>query len=170
MTTMGKLTPEQVDEYFTTHLPYRTRILFAHFNMRHDPVTGKFIPWSGTQSWLDAAFVAFLVTARLYLNVVGIAKNGKGTKLVNFEARADDITVDDLGGKRVSIATISLADQKILLDFLIMADKAAAHFTSPYPHVRTTIPRVVVLIHGYLKTHLYDEVNRTDLETVVSES
>ena len=67
----------------------------------------------------------------------GIAKNGKGTKLVQFEARADDITVEDLGGRRVAIATISTADQKMLLDFLVMADKAAAHFTSPYPHDRT---------------------------------
>jgi hypothetical protein len=167
---MGKLTRSQVDEYFTIHLPYRTGILLAHFKMRHHAVTGKFTPWNGTPSWLDSAFVAFLVTARLYLNVVGIAKNGKGTKLVNFEARADDITVDDLGGRRVSIATISAADQKMLLDFLVMADKAAAHFTSPCPHDRTTIPRVVILIHGYLKTHLYDVLGRTDLETVVSET
>jgi hypothetical protein len=167
---MGKLTSSQVDEYFSIHLPYRTQILLAHFKMRHDPATGKFIPWTGTQSWLDAGFVAFLVTARLYLNVLGIGKDGKGTKLVDFRDQADDITVDDLGGTRVRISSISVADQKMLLDFLIMADKAAAHFTSPKPHDRTTIPRVVVLIHAYLKTHLYDAVGRTDLETVVPES
>jgi hypothetical protein len=117
---MGKLTPALVDEYFEIHLPYRTRVLLAHFKMRHDPVTGKFITW--TQSWLDAGFVAALVTAWLYLNVLGIAKNGKRTALVDLRDQGDDITVDDLGGRRVTIASIPPADQKTLLDFLIMAD------------------------------------------------
>ena len=167
---MGKLTPMQVDEYFAIHLPYRTRILLAHFKMRHHPDTGKFMPWTGTQSWLDAGFVAALVTARLYLNVLGIAKNGKGTALVSFKDKSDDITVDDLGGFRVNIASIPTAGQKMLLDFLVMTDKAAAHFTAPLPHDRTPIPKVIVMIHGYIKTHLYDVVGRTDLETVVPES
>lgn len=137
---MGKLTPEQVDEYFEIHLPYRTRILLAHFKMRHHADTGTFMSWEGTQPWLYAAFVAFLVTARLYLNVLGIGKDG-GT-LVNFRAQADDITVDDLGGRRVDIATISATDQKMLLDFLVMADKEAAHFTSPYPMTAPRSPRL----------------------------
>lgn len=167
---MSKLTPALVDEYFEIHLPYRTGVLLSHFKMRHYPVTGKFVPWTGTRSWLDAGFVAALVMARLYLNVLGIAKNGKGTALVNYREQGDDITVDDLGGTRVNIATNPPADQKMLLDFLIMADKAAAHFTAPLPHDRTTIPKVIVMIHGYLKTHLYDVVGRTDLETLMPES
>jgi hypothetical protein len=114
--------------------------------------------------------VAALVTARLYLNVLGIAKNGKGTTLVSFRDKSDDITVDDFGGTRVNIASIPAADQKMLLDFLVMADKAAAHFTAPLPHDRTPIPKVIAMIHGYIKTHLYDVVGRTDLETVVPES
>jgi hypothetical protein len=166
---MGKLTPSEVTEYFETHLPYRTRILLAHFKMRHDPVTGKFVAWTGNASWLDAGFVAALITARLYLNVLGIAKDGKGTALVKFKGHDDDITVDDLGGTRVSISSIPIPDQKVLLDFLIMSDKAAAHFTALLPHDRTVIPKVIVMIHGYIKTHLYDVVGRTDLETVVPE-
>jgi len=133
--------------------------------MRHDAV-GTFIPWTGNQAWLDACFVASLVTARLYLNVLGIGKNGKGTTLVEYVAQKNDVTVEDLGGTRVNVATISPGDQKVLLDFLIMADKAAAHFTTPIPHDRKPIPSVILLIHGYLKTHLYGVTGRTGLETV----
>src|SRR4249920_3007214 len=32
---MGKLKPKEIDEYFDVHLPYRTRILLAHYKMRH---------------------------------------------------------------------------------------------------------------------------------------
>jgi hypothetical protein len=51
--------------------------------------------------------------------VFGIAKNGKGTALVNFRDQGDDLMVDDLGGRRVNIASILPADQKMLLDFLV---------------------------------------------------
>src|SRR5258708_33353336 len=110
---MGKLDANQINQYFEVHLPYRTRILLAHYKMRHNAV-GNFVPWTGPQAWLDACFVASLVTARLYLNMLGIGKKDNG--LVNFEDKRDDVTVDDLGGKRVSISTISPPDQKILLD------------------------------------------------------
>ena len=160
---MGKLKQEAIEEYFDIHLPYRTRILLAHYKMRHT-AKGDFVRWAGKQSWLDACFVASLVTARLYLNMLGIAK--KGNSLVNFGDKGDDVTVDDLGGTRLSISTISQPDQKMLLNFIIMADKAAAHFTTPMSHDRTTIPRVILMIRGYIKTHLYDAAGRTGLETV----
>jgi hypothetical protein len=134
---MSKLTPELVDEYFEIHLPYRTGILLAHFKMRHDPVTGTYVPWTGTRSWLDAGFVAALVTARLYLNVLGIAKDRKGTTLVSFKEQDDDITVDDLGGRRVSIANIAPADQKMLLS---LSWQTRQQPTSP-PLYRTTAQR-----------------------------
>ena len=108
--------------------------------------------WTGKQAWLDACFVASLVTARLYLNMLGIAK--KGNSLVAFEDKGDDVTVDDVGGKRVSISTISQADQGRCCSIsILMADKAAAHFTTPKNHDRTTIPKVILMVHGYIKTH-----------------
>ena len=162
---MGKLTPQEIDEYFDIHLPYRTGILLEHYRMRNRS-NGRFVRWRGRKARLDACFVAALVTARLYLNVLGIGKNGKSTALVNYKDKTDDVTVDDLGGKRVDVTAIAPADQKILLDFIIMADKAAAHFTRPHPHDRTTIPNVIKMIHGFLKTHLYDVVGRTDLEVL----
>jgi len=162
---MHKLNANQINEYFDVHLPYRTRILLAHYKMRHT-AEGAFVQWTGHQAWLDACFVASLITARLYLNMVGIGKNRHGTALVDFDAKRDDVTVDDLGGTRVSIPSISLSDQKMLLDFIIMADKAAAHFTTPIPHDRTTIPKVILMIHRYVKTHLYDVVGKAGLETV----
>jgi hypothetical protein len=55
---MGKLTPSQIDEYFDNHLPYRIRIMLAHYRMTRES-------WTGDPGRLDACFVAALVTARL---------------------------------------------------------------------------------------------------------
>jgi hypothetical protein len=162
---MCRLTKEDVEEYFDNHLPYRTRILLAHYKMRHT-VSGEFVPWTGKQVFLDACFVASLVTARLYLNMLGIGKDGKGTTLKPYTGQRDDVMVDHLGGKLVDISTISEDDQNMLLSFIIMADKAGAHFTVPKPHDRTTIPNVIVMIHGLVKTHLYDATGRSGLETL----
>jgi hypothetical protein len=161
----GNLSHQLIDEYFDNHLPYRTRILLAHYKMRHT-ATGAFVPWTGNQAWLDSCFVASLVTARLYLNMFGIGKNRDGTALVNYKGRDTDMTVEKLGGDRVDFTQMSVADQKMLLAFIIMADQAAAHFTTPIPHDRGPIPKVIKLIHGYLKTHLYEVVGRAGLETM----
>jgi len=70
ITRMGKLTLTEIDDYFDKHLPYRRRILLAHYRMTRRP-------WRGDPGQLDACFVAALVTARLFLNVLGISKNGE---------------------------------------------------------------------------------------------
>src|SRR5271169_553622 len=100
---MGKLAIGQIDEYFAVHLPYRTRIMLAHYKMTHDSA-GNDKGWNGNPAWLDACFIASLVTARLYLNVLGVGK--KGGTLADFEDKADDVTVDDLGGVRLDAATL----------------------------------------------------------------
>jgi hypothetical protein len=70
-------------------------------------------------------------------------------------------------GRESQISTSYRAiPQKMLLDFIVMADKAAAHFTAPYRHDRTTIPKVILMIHGYLKAQLYDVTGRTGLEPI----
>jgi hypothetical protein len=60
--SMGKLKTDQVDEYFTVHLPYRTRIMLAHYKMTHDSA-GNDLSWTtqrGPVSWLQACFEASL--------------------------------------------------------------------------------------------------------------
>lgn len=133
--------------------------------MRHD-ADGNFFQWTGDPVLLNACFVASLVTARLYLNVLGLGKGNAATPLVPYRAQPDDATAGDLAGKCVDIATIPLADQRKLRSFIVMADKAAAHFTVPHPHDRKPIPEVIRLIHGYLKTNLYDPTGRSGLEAL----
>src|SRR5258708_34167412 len=65
---MGKLSADLIEEYFATHLPYRTRILLAHYRVTR-------APWHGDRAQLEAAFEASLITGRMYLNVLGLSKN-----------------------------------------------------------------------------------------------
>ena len=44
---MGKLTPELIEEYFDVHLPYRTRILLAHYRMTRAPWHGDRVTQNG---------------------------------------------------------------------------------------------------------------------------
>ena len=85
---MGKLTPLQIDEYFELHLPYRTRILLAHYRMTR-------APWHGDRGQLEAAFEASLITGRMYLNVLGISKN-RHDVLQSTRFQDDDVSAADL--------------------------------------------------------------------------
>jgi hypothetical protein len=76
--------------------------------------------------------MATLVTARLFLDLLGRGK--RGGRLVPFEPKADDIVATELGGTLLDPTTLSQAERDLFLDFLIMADKAAAHFTVPIKH------------------------------------
>jgi hypothetical protein len=161
---MGKLTPAEINDYFALHLPYRIGIMLAHYKMTHDSA-GNDIPWTGNPAWANACFVASLVTARLFLNVLGIGK--KGGSLADFDDKPDDVTVDDLGGKRLDPAKLSQAEHDSLFDFLKMADKAAAHFTTPIVHDWSKTHDVIKLILHYLKTNLYDAAGRSGLEPLI---
>lgn len=74
---MGKLSATQIDDYFSKHLPYRTRIMVTHYRMTHDRV-GNPTAYTADPGQVDAAFVAALVTARMYINVLGVGKSGGG--------------------------------------------------------------------------------------------
>jgi hypothetical protein len=150
---MGKLKPAEIDEYFETHLPYRTGILLAHYRMTR-------VPWTGDLGRLNACFVASLVTARLFLNVLGIGKDKRGGALATFVPRPDDVTADDLGGLPIDPATLPKMEQDLFLDFLKMADKSAAHFTTPIAHDWTKTHEVILRIHHHLKINVYDHTGR----------
>ena len=148
---MGKLTSTEIDQYFATHVPYRLGILLAHYRMTRKE-------WKGDPAILNACFVAALVTARMFLNVLGIGKDKNG--LVCFDPFPTDVCVDDLGGTPIDPATLQPEDQRLFLDFLKMADQAAAHFTTPIAHDWTKTHEVILRIHKHLKVNLYERTGR----------
>lgn len=158
---MGKLNRAEIDEYFDVHLPYRTRTLLAHYKMTHDSA-GQDKPWTSNPAWLDGCFITSLINGRIYLNTLGIGKSGGA--LVPFVPRQDDVTVDDLGGTVLDPTKLPGAEQTLFLNFVIMADKAAAHFTTPSGHSWNQTHDVIKLIHGYLNTNLYIPAGRSGLE------
>jgi hypothetical protein len=156
---MGKLSAAQIDEYFDTHLPYRTGILLAHYRMTHDPSTKAPIGWFGDVGQLNACFVASLVTGRLFLNLLGIGKDSTG-KLCRFNGLPDDVNSEDLGGKFIDLSSLATADEALFTPFIKMADKAAAHFILPMTHDVSKTHDVILRIHHYLKVNLYEHTGR----------
>jgi hypothetical protein len=149
---MGKLTASQIDEYFAIHLPYRTRILLAHYRMTREP-------WRGDRAQLEAAFEASLITGRMYLNVLGVSKNRRDD-LVPSSPQDDDVSAADLGGTPVDIDTLTPDDVSLFTGFLKMADKGAAHLTMPMQHPVEQTHIAIVRICELVKAHLYDATGR----------
>ena len=58
-------------------------------------------------------------------------------------------------------AALPARERQLFLDFLKMADKAAAHFTVPITHDWTKTHDVVLRVHHHLKVCLYDYTGRT---------
>ena len=107
-----------------------------------------------------AAFEASLITGRMYLNVLGVAKN-KHDVLVPFRPKDDDVSAADLGGTYIDIAPLTPDDVTLLTGFLKMADKGAAHLTLPMPHPVDQTHIAIVRICELVKAHLYDATGRT---------
>jgi len=150
---MGKLTAQEIEEYFEIHLPYRTRILLAHYRMTR-------VPWNGDRGQLEAAFEASLITGRMYLNVLGIWKN-RHNVLQPTRFQDDDVSATDLGGTSIDISTLTPDDASLFNGFLKMADKGAAHLTMPMQHPLEQTHIAVVRICELVKAHLYDATGRT---------
>jgi lipopolysaccharide biosynthesis glycosyltransferase len=153
---MAKLSATQVEEYFSTHLPYRTRILVAHYWMTRKPWTAE----RGDVAWLQGCFEASLITGRMYLNVLGISKN-RHDQLTTSVFRADDVSAEDLGGRLVDVATLPATDRDLFVGFLKMADKGAAHLTTPMKHSWEETHTAISRICHYLKVQLYGPVGKT---------
>ena len=149
---MGKLSADLIEEYFAIHLPYRTRILLAHYRMTR-------APWQGDRAEIEAAFEASLITGRMYLNVLGVSKN-RNDVLVPSRPQADDVSATDLAGKSVDITALTPADVSLLTGFLRMADKGAAHLTMPMQHPVKETHIAIVRICELVKEHLYDATGR----------
>ena len=148
---MSKLQSDDINDYLDKHVPYRVGILLAHFRLVRQ---GR----ASSQAILDACFVASLVTARMFLNTLGIGKDK--TTLVRFRPLDTDVCVDDLGGVLIDPAILPPDEQDLFFKFLKMADQAAAHFTIPIVHDWTVTHDVVLRVHKHLKANLYDHVGR----------
>lgn len=155
---MGKLSKDEIERHFAEDLPYRTGILLAHHKMTRESWTSK----RGPVEWLNACFVASLVVGRTYLNMLGIGKSGGS--LARFDAKADDVTFEDLGGTLVDVSMLTPDEHDLLLGFIIMADKAGAHFTLQQRHPWERTAEAIDWIYRHLKINLYDPAGRTVLE------
>src|SRR5260370_40748817 len=149
---MAKLNTAEIEEYFDVHLPYRTRIMLAHFKMTREP-------WHGDVAQLQACFEASLITGRMYLNVLGILKD-RHNKLIPNRFRADDVSAEDLGGTLVDPSRLSPNDHDLLIGFHRMVDTGAAHLTIPMPHPVSDSHKAIHRILELVKVHLYDRTGR----------
>lgn len=155
---MGTLSKEEIERHFAEDLPYRTGILLAHYKMSREAWNGK----RGPDTWINACFVASLVVGRTYLNMLGIGKSGG--QLIAFDPKPDDVTFADLGGIPVDVSTLTAYERELLLGFMMMADKAGAHFTLRRDHPLDRTHEAIRWIHSRLRADLYDAVGRTGLE------
>jgi hypothetical protein len=155
---IGKLSRDEIEKHFAEDLPYRTGILLAHYKMTRRSWTAE----RGPVSWLNGCFVASLVVGRTYLNMLGIGKSGD--MLAPFIFKGDDVSFEDLGGRLVDVPQLAADEHDLLIGFIIMADKAGAHFTRRKPHKWQRTHEAIEWIHRRLKTNLYDAGNRSGLE------
>ena len=155
---MNKLTDEQIGEYFTVHLPYRTRVLLSHYWMTRTP-------WTGDLGQLQACFEASLITGRMFLNMLGISRNPRNDAVIQRKkCRDDEVNAEDLGGELVDLAKLAPEDVTLFCGFLKMADKAAAHLTTPAEHPWQHTHKAIARICHHVKTNLYDQTHRTSPE------
>lgn len=146
---MAQLSHEEVERFFEVHLPYRIGVLMAHSELGLCP--------SGSRQ--NACFTGSVVTARVLLNFLGIGK--KGTALERYSSRhADDVSIEDLGGRPVEIDKLAPGDRDLILGFLQMADKATAHSTKERPHQWQSTDSALQLVFDLLRTHLYEPTGR----------
>jgi hypothetical protein len=149
---MNKLTSQQIDEYFKIHLPYRNRILLAHKDICAQG------PYYGTPAILQSCFEASLIAGRMYLNVLGIGK--KENLIGRPKYHTDDLNAEDLGGNLVDLIKLSQPDKDDFLNFLIMADKGAAHLTTPRIHNWENTHVVIDKIVNLIKANIYNPTSR----------
>jgi hypothetical protein len=145
---MGKLNSDQIEEFFSEHLPYKYGMLLAHAEMCRPG------PWKGDPAVLNACFVASLVTGRLFLNFLGVKRNAKDDSLQVCKAWDDDVSSVDLGGTFVDIGSLPPRDVELFTGFLKMADKAAAHFSRPEKRPWEDTHEAIDRIVHHLTVHL----------------
>lgn len=155
---MGKLTPDQVDEYFSNHLPYRVGIMLAHLKMMEGRRKGRVLPTDWAQ--VQAAFEASLITGRMFLNVLGVTLDKRSQALKPITRFPDDVGAEDLGGLLLDSTALTPAEADLFAGFLKMADKGAAHLTMPMKHPVDRTHGAIERILHYVRLNLYRHTGR----------
>jgi hypothetical protein len=156
---MSKLTPDQVDEYFNNHLPYRVGVMLAHLKMMEGQRKGRALPTEWAQ--VQAAFEASLITGRMFLNVLGVTRDQKTDTLKSIKKRGDDdVGGEDLGALLLDPSTLTPDEADLFAGFLKMSDKGAAHLTVPMKHPVDRTHEAIDRIMHYVRVNLYQHTGR----------
>ncbi|MEP7362527.1 MAG: hypothetical protein ABI972_04665 [Acidobacteriota bacterium] len=157
---MNKLGDSEINEYFEKHLPYRIRIMLAHYKLTQLGRAAK------DDQWLAPCFEASVITGRLMLNVLGVFKR-RNDELYSKKYREyedDAVNAEDLGGTFVDANNLPENDKRLFERFIRMADKACAHLTTPQKHEWQDTHEAIRRICHYLRLHLFRPAGRPCLE------
>ena len=123
-----KLTTEEIEEFYNSHLPYKiTQLKTHHFYKREIKNILKGSPLAKKYS-ICAIEISF-IAGRLFLDFLGIGLDSKKNLIEKRKGKKDDINVTDLGGKWAELATLTKKEKEILEIFYHRGNKGAAHFT-----------------------------------------
>lgn len=178
------LKPDEIEEFFNEHLPYRMKILMTYVNIEKDS-NSCFRKDVGVR---NCTFEACLVMCRVLMNFLGLSsEKDNHPKLMGYKewvlrdkskspdkSKSDDVKVTDLHGEFdlrgefVDIDKDLTPEQKDLLARVyLMANKASAHLTyrNSYKYKPNELADAAELILKLIKTKLEDKVNRKILIT-----
>ena len=138
------LTQNKIQHILNIDIPYSIGIMNAHSRS-----TVK--AWYGDKHVLNAMFVGSLIKGRLFLELLGLKLEDKKLALKH---KSSDISIEALGGTRVSLEELSSDQTETLRKFLISTNKHEAHLTSQEHDGLDHIKPGFELINILLKTHL----------------
>jgi hypothetical protein len=147
------LPDNEVERYFSIHLPYRLGILVAHQNLC---AAGG----CNVAGVLNATFVGSVLAGRTLLEIMGVRRDPMKGCLRQSSARLHDVDAKHLGGTYIDVLNLSSADRSLFEDFLRMADKGVVHFTFPEKHAVDQTHIALDRIRHFVKLHIYDATGR----------
>jgi trans-2-enoyl-CoA reductase len=151
---MKKLTPQQIEDQLTEHIPHRLCLLLT-FRDRQDWFRKKAATMDN--DLLRVSKDAALISIRLFSQFLGLARPRR--------IEDDDVTIEMLGGERMDWRKLGKEDQKLLKGLLNRANKELAHLTSHYIHHEEfnkaqALIDGITLIERLLRQQLYGRLNR----------
>lgn len=154
----GLFPPEIIAEFFERHLPYRLSQLNAQYRwkkeLRHLVDRGDHERHAPTHVECSA------MMARAFLQFLGIGLDHRGSNLIRYKNRPDDVRATDLGGALVDLddpSVLSARDRDTIVQLLLQANKTTVHFT--FSDIDADgwkcLPQACSITLRLLRTHLY---------------
>lgn len=164
------LTKDQIEEFFSDHLPYRLSMLYSF----------KDVQWNDIAAMCDISTIhdlgiccceASRISSRMFIQFMGLGINSnselkeKRDYLLSSDKNSYEVKIIDLGGKWVSLNDLTDKEKELLAKTYETASKATAHLTYGDPHggEPLILNDGTELILRLLKKYLYDIV-RVDLK------